>query len=430
MNTDTKEEAKEKIVTYQGKLFDSKIEIVDSDKKHDSETGKSVSSSVPERESAAEGGSEVNRESVAEGSGAAATTTVEGGEPSDNTTTIIDAPVTSITIDDVDVINAFLHIGENIEVIEGKEHNLLRTLKSSSYLRWFVISCVMIVLGSIATVCFLFYLSLDDEDTKTNNSIKDQKREFAVEISSSEALKNPVSPQSKALNWMINEDKVLIPSNQKNRFVQRYISVLLYFSTDGPSWWPPITYLNATQHECEWDEWNYLPDEKKKDESQRKYKRGLHCDQDDALTNIHMYHSNMSGIIPEEIASLDTLTTVNFGGNKIMGGTIPTSLGNLKRLSQLWLFGMNLTGTIPTQLQSLPSLEVVSIYHNRHLVDDMESKVCKLPRLTYFQSDCGNGTSFPICSCCHQCCNPDLNLCCQPVDNCYSTVPSDVGYPV
>ena len=47
---------------------------------------------------------------------------------------------------------------------------------------------------------------------------------------------------------------------------------------------------------------------------------------------------------------------LGLGGNRLEG-TIPTELGNLHRLWELWLYPNRLSGTIPTEIGKLSNLE-------------------------------------------------------------------------
>jgi hypothetical protein len=69
-------------------------------------------------------------------------------------------------------------------------------------------------------------------------------------ISSQENLQNPLSPQYKALSWLVLEDpeRVEVSSDQ---FIQRYALAVLYFAWDGPDWSRPLNFL-SNQHECGW----------------------------------------------------------------------------------------------------------------------------------------------------------------------------------
>lgn len=324
--------------------------------------------------------------------------------------TIIDAAIT------INVGDAYVLESPNDEIVSAEKLNLLEIMKQKRSIKLFLVYCIITVTAAfIGAIAITF--------PKSNSTESSPIRKIAIEISGADAFKINDSPQAKALKWMENEDKIQIPVDEKYRFVQRYISAVIYFSTGGPTSWlsNEVIYLNETLNECEWDGWTLLG--KFDFTAARQFSKGQHCSDNKTLSALNLYHLNMTGTIPHEIQFLTNLNTLNFGGNLIMTGMIPTELGKLSKLNELFLFDMNLTGTIPSELQNLKSLEVVSIYGNRRISDDFESKICIIPELLFLQSDCGNGTSIPKCSCCDHCCNPDLRICCASDGSCYNTNP-------
>lgn len=351
-------------------------------------------------------------------------------ERSESTSSMPNVPVSLIMPGIVNIDDAYVPEDRNIETVEATKHNLMQTLKVNRSVKMFLYISLIIVTGSIVVSFVLVFASSRSESRpsdETKPNILDATPEVVFEISGRDVFKDPTSPQSKALDWMLNEDKIQIPADQKLRFIQRYISTLIYFVTGGENWLPnSITYLNASQHECDWDEWDWMTDQTR-NQTKRTYSKGLHCNDDKQLLKINLYLLNISGTIPAEIGSLQYLEALNILGNGHLSGTIPSTLGKLTELRSLWISSLNLTGTIPTELQSLTKLETVATYGNRYLKDDMEAKICSaLPSLLFFQSTCGNGTSVPVCSCCHHCCNPALKKCCdQKENNCYFTDPNE-----
>ena len=70
------------------------------------------------------------------------------------------------------------------------------------------------------------------------------------------------SPQSLALNWIVNDDKILYSKNvpkgdittpEGYDFITRYILSVFYYSTSGPTSWNFQLFFNSPkQHICDW----------------------------------------------------------------------------------------------------------------------------------------------------------------------------------
>jgi hypothetical protein len=69
-------------------------------------------------------------------------------------------------------------------------------------------------------------------------------------------LNDPKSPQYKALSWLVEEDAFLEDPRGNASFstvlLERFVVVLLYFSTGGDVWTQPVNYLQPQASVCEW----------------------------------------------------------------------------------------------------------------------------------------------------------------------------------
>ena len=72
----------------------------------------------------------------------------------------------------------------------------------------------------------------------------------------------------------------------------------------------------------------------------------------------------MTGSIPTQLGNLANLTELWLGGNQLTG-SIPTQLGNLSSLTGLSLTRNQLSGAIPTELGDLTNLTFMSLSSNR-----------------------------------------------------------------
>ena len=85
--------------------------------------------------------------------------------------------------------------------------------------------------------------------------------------------------------------------------------------------------------------------------------------------------------IPTEIGLLQQgLTKLMISSNAFMTGTIPTEIGLLTRLQQLFLVNINLVGTLPSELGSLQQLTVLALNHNA-LSGTIPSEIGQLRRV-------------------------------------------------
>ncbi|KAL2330058.1 hypothetical protein Fmac_017639 [Flemingia macrophylla] len=81
------------------------------------------------------------------------------------------------------------------------------------------------------------------------------------------------------------------------------------------------------------------------------------------LERLEFAHCSLEGTIPPEIGNLPKLTHL-FLSNNDLSGEIPLSLGNLPKLTHLFLSNNDLSGEIPTSLGTLPKLAHLDLSNN------------------------------------------------------------------
>jgi RHS repeat-associated protein len=80
---------------------------------------------------------------------------------------------------------------------------------------------------------------------------------------------------------------------------------------------------------------------------------------------IYLNRNKLTGGIPPSIATLQpTLTSLALENNPTLGGAIPPEIGNLTKLTELWLNGNGHTGTIPTSIGNLTQLKILNLFDN------------------------------------------------------------------
>ena len=95
-------------------------------------------------------------------------------------------------------------------------------------------------------VPFIYY----DDDVIENRwtSIRESIEFFTYDPAS---LENPLSPQRKALDWLVRDDLAQIDATDIDRLATRYGLAVLYYATNGLQWNDPYQFLSPL-HECNW----------------------------------------------------------------------------------------------------------------------------------------------------------------------------------
>jgi len=151
------------------------------------------------------------------------------------------------------------------------------------------------------------------------------------------------SPQSKALTWILYEDRMKL-SHESPNLVQRYVTMVLYYSLGGEKWTNNGGY-GSEEDECDW--------------------LGIVCSQSpNNIISIELEKNNLEGTLPEEIGFLSHLRELIFSTNKI-SNTLPSSIGMLAKLQILKIAGNDMSGTIPEEFSGLKSLEAIGLAGNQ-----------------------------------------------------------------
>ena len=95
------------------------------------------------------------------------------------------------------------------------------------------------------------------------------------------------------------------------------------------------------------------------------------------LKYLYMYDNYLTGTIPTELGRLTASAIFNLSGNQLTG-TLPTQLGELTAVSYLYLQYNQLTGTIPLTLTQLANLKELSLNVN-NLTGQVPSGFCAAP---------------------------------------------------
>jgi Leucine-rich repeat (LRR) protein len=194
----------------------------------------------------------------------------------------------------------------------------------------------------------------------------------------------PDSPAEKALNWLLNKDVETNACDGVLDIIERYVLALFYFSTNGNSWTTNTNWLVPIDH-CSW--------------------YGVTCT-NGPVDGIILEDNNLGGVLPKELSFLTSFNTLRIYQNNIKGEipfeiyslpltfldlelnqftgdpfptngfeamrfltklrisqnpfsqyNLPSYIGNMTRLEQLWIVNTNAIGTIPTEINEITPLE-------------------------------------------------------------------------
>lgn len=149
-------------------------------------------------------------------------------------------------------------------------------------------------------------------------------------ISDAATLVDNNSSQYKAYTWLLDEDPLKLQANSPS-LKQRYVLVVLFFSSNGPDWTlrdPWIENFRADDHlalnqslheigletECSWE--------------------GVDCDENNNISGLFLGSSGLIGQFPlRELEFLTHLKNLDLSGNQIIGN-ISDSLKSLDLLGK------------------------------------------------------------------------------------------------
>jgi hypothetical protein len=220
-------------------------------------------------------------------------------------------------------------------------------------------------------------------------------------------LQDSLSPQSKALKWILEDPQLPIYIESEWRVQQRFALASFYHSTGGANWTYDDHWLSYEHHECDWFARPHFTFEVPFVKYPR-YEQEGPCgdDSDGKLQHLWMYNNDLQGSLPEEvylltnlrsvslfdnflsgtlssrIGELRQLEAISLDKNEAMGGSLPSELGQLS--STLWSFtshGMELTGSIPSEIGRLSLMETLLLDLN-HLTGTIPSEIGNLSELT------------------------------------------------
>jgi len=139
--------------------------------------------------------------------------------------------------------------------------------------------------------------------------------------------------------------------------------VALYTSTNGANWSIQTGWLQDNTV-CDW--------------------YGVSCDSG-RVDVLSLNANGLNGTLPTEIGNLTALTELYLSGNQL-SGDIPTEIGQLARLERLYLSGNQLSGAIPDSIEDLSSL-VLFYVDNNQLSGPIPTTIGGMEAVEYFHAN-------------------------------------------
>lgn len=121
---------------------------------------------------------------------------------------------------------------------------------------------------------------------------------------------------------------------------------------------------------------------------------GVKTDEEGHVVSLNMVKNQLSGIIPPSIGSLRLLESINLSRNRKLGGTLPSTLGQLTNLKDLHIYNAALTGKIPSEIGRLTGLTALAFTKNKLTGEKPMDDLIKLTELTYIDLR-GNAFDLP-----------------------------------
>jgi len=240
-------------------------------------------------------------------------------------------------------------------------------------------------------------------------------------VSDPATFNDPTSPQSRALNWITNDDAiepVLCPNEigegcsrggTINPMIQRYALAVFYFATNGDTTWnqcsaaedvgnaasvaeadancerqvTPFGVANTRVGDTSTDAWLGPVNECEWG--------GVACWGSDTpnlnlcLDQLDFENDGLSGELVPELSVLSSLRFLILEQGEI-SGPIPDSYGELERLLILDMDFNQLSGALPETLYDLTSLQQLDLNDNQ-ITGSISPKIGDLSLLTFFQID-------------------------------------------
>lgn len=224
---------------------------------------------------------------------------------------------------------------------------------------------------------------------------------------------SPTSAALSAMDWIVNTDIVLSNTCLDNgsTIIERYTLALIYYSMGGDNWFDSQGWLTTEDHCTSWsgitctdgDNGNgTLGSRRIEETSESKVVEEINLNGNgvtgqipaeinllEKLCALKLYNNDIEGLIPSSLYKLPklmfldvednnltgdlfdpslfnatTLERLRVSNNKFLESTMPTDIGILNKLTQLWIADAGLVGSLPSEITDLVSLQDFIAYDN------------------------------------------------------------------
>jgi Leucine-rich repeat (LRR) protein len=167
---------------------------------------------------------------------------------------------------------------------------------------------------------------------------------------------DPTSAQSQALQWLLQDPNYT--SYTKDRLLQRFALATFYYSTkpDALSWTRDDDWLDYNVHECQW----YLTSHVDLLTRQLVLEDSA-CNEEETYVRLWLYNNTLAGSLPNELVLLSHLESLDLVSNPALGGTLPTHLAEMTRLTHIGFRKNALTATMPSELGLMTQLTALYV---------------------------------------------------------------------
>jgi hypothetical protein len=197
---------------------------------------------------------------------------------------------------------------------------LCRSCKVKKSLLWSALVTMVVAVGvTVIAMLVIRKSSANDDDTMENGMPKQSNEYYQERYATFQPLvqqySNPAlllqssSPQTKALEWLVYRDNLLSHQQIPDpiELAQRYAVLVLYYACDGERWLNGFDLDEFTSiPTCEWENGETFL-----------------C-QNNAITDVILEARGLVGQLPDELALLSNLKTLELASNSLKG-TIPDS---------------------------------------------------------------------------------------------------------
>ncbi|WOK95896.1 putative leucine-rich repeat receptor-like protein kinase [Canna indica] len=100
------------------------------------------------------------------------------------------------------------------------------------------------------------------------------------------------------------------------------------------------------------------------------------------VTELKLFSMGLKGTMSDDIGNLSELERIDFSSNPHLEGSLPPSIGKLRKLKALILIGCKFTGSIPDEIGNLLQLQILSLNAN-HFTGSIPPSLGKLSSLKW-----------------------------------------------